>query len=93
MPTVAAATVGEAQARHHEHMETNSSTATQTTNRAMSGGQVVRVLTTALCAAAFVVMMAFGAPDEQGSRWDDGVDAHSEIGFDVTLDTIAVNGD
>ena len=93
MPSVADVTVGVEQTRHHGHMETNSTAATQTTTPAIGPGQVVRAVTTALCAAAFVVMMAFGAPDDQGSRWDDGIDAHSEVGYEVALDTTGVTSE
>lgn len=74
-------------------METNSTAPIHTTTKAPGLGQAARALTTALCAAVFVVLLAFGGPNDQASRWDSDVDAHSEIGYEVALDTTVLSGE
>lgn len=49
-------------------------------------GQAARAITTALCAAAFVVLLAFGGPDADSSRWDSDIDAHSDATYELALD-------
>ena len=73
------ATVPRATTTHDWFMHTNSDVPVKATTVTVS--RVTRALTTALLACAFVVLVAFGGPDENSSRWDDNNDAHSEIGY------------
>ena len=81
-------TVREAGPVQDECMETRTRTAPQSTGHTGRTGtsRLFRALTTGAVAAGFVLVMAFGAPDDNASRWEADIDAHSDISYEVAAE-------
>jgi len=67
-------------------MDTNTTATTPTYSDTNTLSRAARAITSAVVAAGFVLVLAFGAPDTDSNRWN-VVDAHSDIGHHVVLDS------